>query len=25
VRHSRPLAIYLQCGLRVVPLTVFPI
>lgn len=25
VRHSRPLAVYLQCGLRVVPLTVFPI
>jgi hypothetical protein len=24
VRHSRPLAIYLQCGLRVVPLTLFP-
>jgi hypothetical protein len=24
VRHARPLAIYLQCGLRVVPLTLFP-
>lgn len=24
IRHSRPLAIYLQCGDRVVPLTVFP-
>jgi len=24
VRHARPLAVYLQCGLRVVPLTVFP-
>lgn len=25
VRHSRPLAVYLQCGRRVIPLTVFPI
>jgi hypothetical protein len=25
VRHARPLAVYLQCGIRVVPLTVFPI
>ena len=24
VRHARPLAIYLQCGMRVIPLTVFP-
>jgi hypothetical protein len=24
VRHARPLAVYLQCSLRVVPLTVFP-
>ncbi|HET9976960.1 MAG TPA: hypothetical protein VFQ20_05960 [Burkholderiaceae bacterium] len=23
-RHGRPLAVFLQCGLRVVPLTVFP-
>ena len=23
-RHARPLAVYLQCGIRVVPLTVFP-
>jgi hypothetical protein len=25
IRHSRPLAVYLQCGPRVIPLTVFPI
>ena len=24
VRHARPLAVHLQCGMRVVPLTVFP-
>ncbi len=24
IRHARPLAVYLQCGVRVVPLTVFP-
>ena len=24
VRHARSLAVYMQCGVRVVPLTVFP-